>query len=242
VLIVDEANTALPSGPPEAQARTREALSLLTQLTKQTRQLNVLLAASEHAEPFRLAQLGFNTVHLTMTVITCEVPPADMLAVLRREWGCGPELAAGLVAVYGGSVWRASIALGALARDREAYPAIGAFGAGTIRAADACVKAARSGRPEMAGLEARLRSLADRGYAAIGDGVDDPRAELVSARNVGGVVSLDASAPGIPPEAWDGGVDTLLVASSHSMRLLLAKKLEDARFDGAPADAAAGLP
>ena len=85
----------------------------------------------------------------------------------------------------------------------------------------------------MAGLEDMLRSIADRGYVAI-QLRSDPRAELVSAHNVGGVVSAIASAPGIPPEAWDGGADAVLAASSQSMRLLLAEMLESAQ----PVDAA----
>ena len=40
------------------------------------------------------------------------------------------------------------------------------------------------------------------------------------------VVSANASAPGIPPEAWGGGADALLVASSQSLRLLLADMLK----------------
>jgi hypothetical protein len=241
VLLIDEANAALPSEPPEAKARTREALRLLTLLTKQTRQLNVLLAASEHAEPFRLAQLGFKTEHMTKLVVACEVPPAEMLDMLRRKWDCGPALAAGLAAVYGGNVWRASLALGDLSREKAAFRALGAFASGATRGATACIKAARSGRPEMAGLEGMLHSIADRGFAVISDDATDPRAELVSAHNVGGVVSAIASAPGIPPEAWDGGAKAVLAASSQSMRLLLAEMLESAQPDDAPL-ASAHLP
>ena len=79
----------------------------------------------------------------------------------------------------------------------------------------------------MEGLEGMLRSIADRGYVVISDDVSDPaRARLVSVHNVGAVVSSSASAPGIPPEAWGGGADALLVASSQSMRLLLAEMLK----------------
>ena len=171
---------------------------------------------------------------MTKTVVACEVPPAEMLDMLRREWGCGPALAAGLAAVYGGNVWRASLALGDLSREKAAFRALSALASGAIRGATACIKAARSGRPEMAGLEDMLRSIADRGYAVISDDATDPRAELVSAHNVGGVVSVIASAPGIPPEAWDGGAKAVLAASSQSMRLLLGEMLESAP----PADAA----
>lgn len=187
----------------------------------------MLLAASEYAEPFRLAQLGFKTEHMTETVIACEVPPAEMLALLRREWGCGPELAAGLAAVYGGNVWRTSLALGKLSREKAGFRALSAFAPGATDGVAECVSAARGGTG-MAGLEDMLRSIADRGYAAIPQR-SDPRAEIVSAHNVGGVVSASASSPGIPPEAWDGGAHALLVASSQCMRLLLAEMLESAQ-------------
>ena len=65
----------------------------------------------------------------------------------------------------------------------------------------------------------------ERGYVAIADD-QDPRAELVSQHNVAGVVSVSASSPGVPPEAWDTGVTTVLAASSQGTRLLLADALE----------------
>jgi hypothetical protein len=113
VLVIDEANVALPSPrPPKApgdtrpeppltpdearvRKRTLAALGLLTLLSKESKRLNVLLAASEHAEPFRLAELGYSTAHMTKVVVASEVPPAEMRAMLVDKWRCGPALTHG---------------------------------------------------------------------------------------------------------------------------------------------------
>ena len=186
--------------------------------------MNVLLAASEHAEPFRLSELGFNTEHMTKVVVACEVPPADMRALLSSRWGCGPALAEGLMALYGGHVYRTHLALGDLAREGAAFEAIGGASPAAIDGVAACLAAARSGEAPMAGLEAMLRSLATHGHVALLSR-SDPRARLVSMHNVGGVVSRGASAPGVPHEAWQSGARVTLVAASHSTRLLLALEL-----------------
>ena len=187
--------------------------------------MNVLLAASEHSEPYRLAQLGFKTGHITKTVVACEVPPAEMRRLLVEKWRCGPALAEGLLSVYGGHVWRSYLALGDLARDKAGFKALAALAPESADGVAVCIKAARSGAPGMAGLEAMLRELAVRGYVAI-PSRSDPRAEIVSQHNVGGVVPDSASAPGLPPEAWTKGVTAVLAVSSQSMRLQLARALE----------------
>jgi hypothetical protein len=247
VLVIDEANVALPSPrPPKApgdalpepplsaeealvRKRTLAALGLLTQLSKESKRLNVLLAASEHAEPYRLAALGYSTAHMTEVVVASEVPPAEMRAMLVDKWRCGPALAEGLLAVYGGHVLRTKNALGKLARDKADFDAISAFAPDAIRGVLACLRAARSRGLLMDGLDDILRELAERGYAAIDDDTD-PRAALVSHFNVGGIVLRSTFAPGVPPAAWDSGGKVVLAASSQCMRLLLASELKpDAR-------------
>ena len=79
----------------------------------------------------------------------------------------------------------------------------------------------------MDGLEDVLRALAERGFAAIPKRTD-PRAELVSVYNVGGVVFKSTFAPGVPRAAWESGSDVVLAVSSQSMRLLLARNLSRA--------------
>jgi hypothetical protein len=243
VLVIDEANLALPSPrppkapgdarpeasltPEEARVRTRTlaALNLLTLLSKESKRLNVLLVASEHAEPFRLADLGYSTAHLTEVVCASEVPPAEMRAMLVDKWRCGPALAEGLLAVYGGHVLRAKNALGELARDKADFKAISAFAPDAIPGVLACLRAARSNDPMMNGLEGVLHELAERGFAVV-PSRSDPRAMLVSHFNVGGVVLKNTFAPGVPPAAWDAGGKVVLEVSSQCTRLLLASELK----------------
>jgi hypothetical protein len=241
VLVIDEANLALPSPQPfklpgdprpeppltpegeRVRLRTVATLHLLTQLSKESKRLNVLLAASEHAEPFRLATLGYSTSHMTTVLVASEVPPADMRAMLVDKWRCGPRLAEGLLAVYGGHVLRAKNALGFLARDKAGFDAVSAFSPDALDGVIACRKAARSGAPAMAGFEGMLRELAERGFVALDDRTD-PRAVVASFYNVGGVVLKSSFAPGVPPAAW-GKRKVVLAASSQCMRLLLADEL-----------------
>jgi len=98
-----------------------------------------------------------------------------------------------------------------------------------------CLSAARcgSGVAKVEGLEDVLRELAERGFASVSDR-EDPRAEIVSKNNVGGVVPRGASAPGLPPAAWATGSDFVLAASSQSMRLPLARTLSRAPLPSAP--------
>ena len=108
-----------------------------------------------------------------------------MRAMLVDNWRCGPRLAEGLLAVYGGHVLRAKNALGFLARDKAGFDAVSAFSPDALRGVIACRKAARSGAPAMAGFEGMLRELAERGFVAIGYG-DSHVAELLSFYNIGG--------------------------------------------------------
>jgi hypothetical protein len=148
-----------------------------------------------------------------------------MRAMLVDKWRCGPALAEGLLAVYGGHVLRTKNALGKLARDKADFDAISAFAPDAIDGVLACLEAARSSDPLMKGLEGVLRELAKRGFAAM-PSRSDPRAALVSHFNVGGIVLRSSSAPGVPPAAWDSGTSVVLAASSQCVRLLLASKLK----------------
>ena len=94
-----QANAALAAEGPEERKHTIEALRLLTRLTKQEQRINVFLASSEYAEPYRLTALSD---HFTDTVLVPEVPPKQMRELLERKWGVGPNLASAIMAVWGG--------------------------------------------------------------------------------------------------------------------------------------------
>lgn len=72
-LVIDEASVALAAESTAARKNSLEALHLLVKYTKQLRQMNVILAASEHSEPRRLNALGFKSDHWTFTRIVGEV-------------------------------------------------------------------------------------------------------------------------------------------------------------------------
>ena len=130
---------------------------------------------------------------------------------------------------------RAKNALGGLARDKADFDAISAFAPDAIDGVLACIEAARSGAPAMDGLEDVLRELAERGFAAIPKRTD-PRAELVSVYNVGGVVLKSTFAPGVPRAAWGenrkvcaGGLESVHAAAARAHSLARPAPLGCAR-------------
>ena len=72
-LVIDEANAALTAESTAARELTLATLRLLTKHSKQLRQMNVILAASQHSEPFRLNALGFKSDYWTFTLVVGEV-------------------------------------------------------------------------------------------------------------------------------------------------------------------------
>ena len=64
----------------------------MTTLSKATLACNVVLAASEHAEPFRLRALGYDPTHMTQMIFMSEVPPEEMATLLMDKWGMGSTM------------------------------------------------------------------------------------------------------------------------------------------------------
>jgi len=80
----------------------------------------------------------------------------------------------------------------------------------------------------MDGMRELLRDVAVRGFVPFEREVD-ARVELISERNVGGVVMKSTVAPGVPLEAWDTAPQRMLVvATNQAMRMLLASTLHAA--------------
>ncbi len=224
-LIVDEANVALEAPDPEARDRTLMALRLLTEYTKERKRLNVILAASDYSEPCRLAALGFKSDHFTDTVLMPEVSPKEMHELLERKWGMGANLATAFMSVWGGHIWAAVKGIARLASDKDAFPAIEnpiTFSKDARRGAAYCVQAEEALKVEH--MNEMLREVVVRGFAPF-KAEGDLRAKLISERNVGGVVTQETRAPGVPIEAWEGSPDTLVVATNQAMRMMLASRL-----------------
>jgi hypothetical protein len=230
-LVVDEANVAFEASneDKEERKRTLAALRLLTEYTKQRRRMNVIFAASEYSEPYRLSALGFKNDHFSRTVLMPEVSPKDMRDLLERKWGMGPNLATAFMSVWGGHIWATFHGLSLLASENASFSAIEnpiAFSSDAVRGAMYCVRAEKSVKLQgMGGMSGMLRDVAVHGYAPFDDD-DDTRVKLISERNVGGVVMRLTRAPGVPLAAWSDPMrKTIVVATNQAMRMLLATEL-----------------
>ena len=98
VIMIDEANLAFPTngenGGENAAKReaASKALATFVALTKQERQLSVILIASDYAFPLGLEGLGFNKYDSLKSIVCPEVEEEPMLEVLK-EWGLSQDLA-----------------------------------------------------------------------------------------------------------------------------------------------------
>ncbi|NDH54669.1 MAG: ATP-binding protein, partial [Betaproteobacteria bacterium] len=242
VIFIDEANEAFQAaqGDTAAAARVRAELNLFTRITKQGREASIVLATSEHGLPFRLRALGYNTDHISKTVVAEEVPPAVMKDELMRMWGCGEHLATALLSMYGGHVLHASAAVRELAASTAPASMEGIAALGSLASAPAlCLgddTLAAAGvpvpeRPEMRErVTAALRALVEAGSVPL-DSEKDKVAEIISLANAGCVIPRAAAASGVPPDAWLARTPSgkepkhILVPSSHIMRLLIASEV-----------------
>ena len=241
VLFIDEANEALKAaeGDTAAAARVRAELNLFTRITKQEREASMVLATSEHGLPFRLRALGYNTDHISKTVVAEEVPPTVMKDELVRVWGCGEHLATALLSMYGGHVLHASAAVRELAASAtpaslEGIAALSSIVSAPALCLDSTTFAAASvPAPEWPGMRERvtdaLRALVVSGFVPL-DSERDKVAEVISHANAGCVIARAAAASGVPPGAWLARTPSgrapvhVLVPSSHVMRLLIARE------------------
>jgi hypothetical protein len=71
--------------------------------------------------------------------------------------------------------------------------------------------------------------MAEHGFAPLSD-IEDPRAEMLSRFNVGGVVSGRATVVGLPPQVW-GKAQFGIVPSSHSVRLMIVEGLDTSEVE-----------
>ena len=72
-----------------------------------------------------------------------------------------------------------------------------------------------------------LRQLAITGFVPL-KSIEDPVAEVISAKNVGGVVQKSAEVIGLRPEVWqETKFKNGIVPATQSMRLVIAEMLEE---------------
>ena len=221
-LIVDEANlifpappgppgSALPAAPPTpAQLSVQLQLAKLVELTKQSRQMNVLLVSSEYTYPYRLRNGHFfNTTNFTDVLFAGEVPPAAMRQLLVQRWGLGPRLADVFVAFYGGHVHMAALALEKLGQQLDEFNCEEVAPSGVLSAIVDCIEGEGGGGP----MAAMLRALAVRGLAPVSSEAN-AQAQALSLANVGGLVTTSSRVAGLP-QGLRSGVNFGVVPSSQ---------------------------
>ena len=216
VLLFDEADTLFTN---------KQVLDYLVKFTKETHEITVLFVSSEYSYPLRLSKLSFNLTNITRIIFAGEVPPLDMLDLLQNKWGMGSNLANAFVNVYGGHIQLSSFSVSALALNKEEFMPSDALPVGVYTGIVACIKAEQSGDAELKGTIDILRQIAISGSCPLLDD-SDPRAELISRFNVGGVVAKVGTVVGVPKSAF-GDSDFALVPVFQVVRLMIAKKLKE---------------
>jgi len=221
-IVFDEGNLALPEKG-EFRQNTLDVLNLFVKFTKQSCRANVLLVTSEHAEPFRLKALGFNTTNLTQVMFAGEISPAGMRALLKDKWGMGSCLADACLAHFGGHVWNTSLAINSLALEQANFKPEFVMSGATYNGIVECLKAEENGEPGMEGMKQLFLDVARFGFASIPT-QSDPRGKRASKENIVGVVSSTAKVFGLHEDTF--GLNKFgLVPASHSVRLMIAKVL-----------------
>ena len=185
------------------------------------------MSSSEHAFPFRLDRLGFSSRNFTELIFAGEVPPADMFALLTTRWGMGEHLAVAFLNFYGGHVFDAYNAVSELDLQKEHYdqysPWVTSLDCGALAN---CLEMAGESKSDQTRMKKVLTSLATSGFSAIkSSSATDKVAEMISVRNVGGVVPLGATVVGLAPTEFKRTYDHGLVPSKQAIRLLIAKQM-----------------
>ena len=243
IIFIDEANIAFAAGETDdgAKERVKEVLNLFVRMTKQLGEAGIVLATSDHGFPFRLRRIGWDASHIKKTIVTEEVPPAEMLTLLSSSWGCGDNLARALMSLYGGHVMYIVDAVRELAVRKAEFAGVDVLG-GLLGSPAECFSDETCESLKLKDKWERLQpkimealtGLVQTGAVPLMRAADDV-AEVISFANVGTVVAASSIAAGVRPEAWqlrlpDGQLpDFLLIPSSNIMRLLLARKHGHAR-------------
>ena len=168
-VIIDEANLVFSPEDSETMEarviaeRNRAVLNLLTSMSKERKQLNVILVTSEEGYPYKLRDdLKFNLQNVDGVVIHAgEVPPKEMRELLVNEWGLGSHLAAGLLAVNGGHVRQASNILADLTLKRDGFSADQCPQKGLLAGIYNC---SNEGDKKHSGMKKLMRQLGEDGF------------------------------------------------------------------------------
>eukprot|EP00435_Cladocopium_sp_Y103_P007804 s231_g2.t1 len=217
-IIIDEANLALPADQNADQMdikTAKAALAQITKITKQSNQASVILISSEHGYPYKLALAGLNLLDIGHVIIAPEVPPRFMYKLFVEKWQMGERLAPLLLSVCGGSINFAMQALRNFRMNGQQFYPLGFVdvpGIGTCLVKD--------------DAREHLINIAVDGFSPVMDFESDEGAQIVSEKNVGGIVPRKANKPGLWEEVFQETEEKfVLIASTHHIRLMICEAL-----------------
>ena len=181
----------------------------------------MILTSADHAFSHRLGdkRLGFNTMDITQLIFAGEVPPDKMYELLTKRWGMGHNLAVAFIDHYGGHIYDIFRRLEQLNSKGEDFVAMS-------QAQTDDVQMCLDFDGDKKHMRELLTQIAEKGFAPLGKKTDR-EAEVISQYNVGGLVQRDqAVVVGLPAHVW--GENTIgLIASKHSIRLVIARVLHE---------------
>jgi hypothetical protein len=195
-------------------------------LTKQAEKLNIVLVSSEHGFPFRLEdqRLWFNTNNINKYISAGEVAPNDMFKLLTEEWGIKNHLALALMSHFGGHIHYSFLAVNGLVNWKFKNISIGAKFREDV---SKCIHACKDDKEMKSKMIKTLQTLAVKGFCGIDDPSTNPIAEIISSKNVGGVIrktSLETVNIGVPDDVWES-YKYGIIPANQSMRLAIVEAL-----------------
>jgi GTPase SAR1 family protein len=185
LLVIDEANMLISeSGADIKDGEAKRITEFLVQQTKQEASMNVLLASSLHSYPRKLEKLGVHKTTL-QHVLFDELTPPHMLTLLELV-GIGPNLIHLLINAYGGHIMFLERCIHQLCLQKSRFAAIDMI---------AQVEGGEEHFREVLhryGTQTHIdiyKELADKGWVAHNDKVDDKFYALMNENNVAYTVS-----------------------------------------------------
>jgi hypothetical protein len=225
VLIVDEANRVVGLG--DEIRDNSKTLSKMVALTKQSKEMIVIMASTEYTYPAILEANGLNLDDISDICFAGEIPPKSMWDLLvtktntagNKVIGMGENLANVLMGSYGGHFLRVMSAVDYTRKKKD------------VATVEACLNVIRAGvnacyqNDEIETLRL-LRGMAQSGFVLVSD-PDQSTVKMIVKRNLGGIVSRERAVLVSRPEsAWQGNESNEkygLVPASESTRLVMAQ-------------------
>lgn len=175
----------------------------------------MILCSSEHAFPFRLSELGFNTDDLSYYIFAGELSPCK-ISKLLVIWGVQRHLRAALIDMYGGHIYDIYLALESIKNAK-----FGGIDSSVFDRVQDCLDTFTGTDKER--MMDVLEQLAVKGFCPL-EKSKDKIAEVISRNGVGGVVRKKSICFGLPDDLF-GEFDFGLIPAKQSTRLGIAKQL-----------------